>query len=54
MPGVHAIGDVSAFITDDLPRGLPGVAPVAQQQGHMLQTHSSNNVQSTNREIQLF
>lgn len=46
MPNVYAIGDVSAFITDDLPRGLPGVAPVAQQQGayvakHILQSMSN-------------
>src|SRR5690606_6132819 len=33
MEGVYAIGDVSAMITEDTPRGLPGVAPAAQQQG---------------------
>ncbi|QQT26554.1 NAD(P)/FAD-dependent oxidoreductase [Sphingobacterium spiritivorum] len=33
LENVFAIGDVSAMITEDLPRGLPGVAPVAQQQG---------------------
>lgn len=33
---VFAIGDVAAMITDDLPRGHPGVAPVAQQQGRFL------------------
>ncbi len=36
MENVYAIGDVSAIITDDLPRGHPGVAPVAQQQGRHL------------------
>jgi len=33
---VFAIGDVAAMITDELPRGHPGVAPVAQQQGRLL------------------
>jgi len=33
---VFAIGDVAAMITDELPRGHPGVAPVAQQQGRFL------------------
>ena len=33
MEGVYAIGDVAAMITEDTPRGLPGVAPAAQQQG---------------------
>src|SRR5690606_13343903 len=33
MQDVYAIGDVAAMITDELPRGHPGVAPVAQQQG---------------------
>lgn len=36
MKDVFAIGDVAAMITEDLPRGLPGVAPVAQQQGRFL------------------
>ena len=36
MQDVFAIGDVSAIITDDTPRGHPGVAPVAQQQGKLL------------------
>ncbi len=53
MPCVYAIGDVSAFITDDLPRGLPGVAPVAQQQGayvakHILQTMSNQPTEKFN------
>ncbi|MGE8301425.1 MAG: NAD(P)/FAD-dependent oxidoreductase [Sphingobacterium paramultivorum] len=53
MPAVYAIGDVSAFITDDLPRGLPGVAPVAQQQGayvakHILQTMSNQPTEKFN------
>ncbi|SDM10401.1 NADH dehydrogenase [Daejeonella rubra] len=33
---IFAIGDVAAFITDEKPNGLPGVAPVAIQQGKML------------------
>ncbi len=36
MKDVFAIGDVAAMITDELPRGHPGVAPVAQQQGRFL------------------
>jgi len=36
MNDVFAIGDVAAMITDDLPRGHPGVAPAAQQQGRFL------------------
>jgi len=36
MKDVFAIGDVAAMVTDDLPRGHPGVAPVAQQQGRFL------------------
>ncbi len=36
MENVFAIGDVSAIITEELPRGHPGVAPVAQQQGRQL------------------
>ena len=36
MNDVFAIGDVAAMITDELPRGHPGVAPVAQQQGRTL------------------
>lgn len=33
---VFAIGDVAAIITEETPRGHPGVAPVAQQQGRFL------------------
>jgi len=33
---VFAIGDVAAMITDELPNGLPGVAPAAIQQGTAL------------------
>ncbi|MFC3197359.1 NAD(P)/FAD-dependent oxidoreductase [Parapedobacter deserti] len=36
MKDIFAIGDVAAMVTDDLPRGHPGVAPVAQQQGRFL------------------
>lgn len=36
MNDVFAIGDVAAMITEELPRGHPGVAPVAQQQGRTL------------------
>jgi len=33
---IFAIGDVAAMITNELPNGLPGVAPVAMQQGEQL------------------
>lgn len=33
---IFAIGDVAAVITDDTPKGHPGVAPVAMQQGEHL------------------
>lgn len=36
LDNVFAIGDVSATITDELPNGYPGVAPVAQQQGRFV------------------
>lgn len=39
MENVYAIGDVSAMITEEHPRGLPGVAPVAQQQGKYVAQH---------------
>ena len=36
LDNVFAIGDVATMITDDLPRGHPMLAPVAQQQGQLL------------------
>jgi len=42
MDGVYAIGDVSAMITEETPRGLPGVAPAAQQQGKFVAEHITN------------
>ncbi|PRD56960.1 NAD(P)/FAD-dependent oxidoreductase [Sphingobacterium gobiense] len=39
MENVYAIGDVAAMITEDTPRGLPGVAPAAQQQGAYVAKH---------------
>lgn len=44
MENVYAIGDVSAMITDEHPRGLPGVAPVAQQQGKFVAKHILNSI----------
>jgi len=44
MKDVYAIGDVAAMITDDTPRGLPGVAPAAQQQGKYVAQHILNSV----------
>src|SRR5690606_22516276 len=51
MDNVYAIGDVAAMITDSTPRGLPGVAPVAQQQGkyvakHILRTMNNQTVEN--------
>ncbi|WP_400192278.1 NAD(P)/FAD-dependent oxidoreductase [Hymenobacter sp. B81] len=39
LPNVFAIGDVANMVTDDMPRGLPMLAPVAQQQA----THLAEN-----------
>jgi len=33
---IFAIGDVAAMISDEMPNGLPGVAPAAMQQGKHL------------------
>ena len=49
MDHVYAIGDVAAMITEKTPRGLPGVAPAAQQQGEYVASHilkSLNNQSS--------
>lgn len=42
MDGVYAIGDVAAMITESTPRGLPGVAPAAQQTGQYVAEHILN------------
>lgn len=45
IPGqdrVFAIGDVAAMITEETPNGLPGVAPVAQQQGRFVGNQIKN------------
>ncbi len=47
---VYAIGDVSAFITDELPRGLPGVAPVASQQGKYVGQHITKSMSNQSTE----
>lgn len=39
MENVYAIGDVAATVTEKTPNGLPGVAPVAQQQGKYVANH---------------
>ncbi|MBD2769605.1 NAD(P)/FAD-dependent oxidoreductase [Hymenobacter sp. BT664] len=36
LPNVFAIGDVANMVTDEMPRGLPMLAPVAQQQADHL------------------
>lgn len=43
---IYAIGDVSAHVTDDQPRGLPMVAPVAVQQGQTLAKNLNNQARS--------
>lgn len=47
---IYAIGDVSAMITDENPRGLPGVAPVAQQQGSYVAKHILNRMNNSSSE----
>lgn len=47
MQDIYAIGDVSAIITEQTPRGLPGVAPVAQQQGAYVANHILNSINGT-------
>ncbi len=42
--GVYAIGDVAAMITEETPRGLPGVAPAAQQTGKYVAEHILNTI----------
>ncbi len=44
LKDVYAIGDVAAMITENTPRGLPGVAPAAQQQGKYVAQHILNTV----------
>ena len=41
LPNVFAIGDVANMVTNDMPKGLPMLAPVAQQQAE----HLANNLQ---------
>ncbi|TLM92994.1 NAD(P)/FAD-dependent oxidoreductase [Hymenobacter jeollabukensis] len=36
LPGVFAIGDVANMVTEEMPKGLPMLAPVAQQQADHL------------------
>ncbi|WP_210520703.1 NAD(P)/FAD-dependent oxidoreductase [Hymenobacter terricola] len=36
QPNIFAIGDVANMVTDDMPKGLPMLAPVAQQQADHL------------------
>ncbi|RTQ50932.1 NAD(P)/FAD-dependent oxidoreductase [Hymenobacter gummosus] len=36
LPGIFAIGDVANMVTEDMPKGLPMLAPVAQQQADHL------------------
>lgn len=44
LDNVYAIGDVSAMLTPENPKGFPGVAPVAQQQGKYVAEHISGLV----------
>ena len=36
QPNIFAIGDVANMVTEDMPKGLPMLAPVAQQQASLL------------------
>src|SRR5690606_31800095 len=55
MQNVYAIGDVSAMITEQTPRGLPGVAPVAQQQGSFVAEHILKSINGeTSTEFKYF
>jgi len=45
LKNMYAIGDVASCITDSNPRGLPGLAPVAQQQGKHLAKNILNVIQ---------
>lgn len=56
MENVYAIGDVAAMITHTTPNGLPGVAPVAQQQGKYVSKHilSIMNNTASEEEFQYF
>lgn len=47
IPNVFAIGDVSSCVTKENPKGLPMLAPVAQQQGKLL---SANILRLINQE----
>lgn len=47
---VYAIGDVSAMISEENPKGLPGVAPVAQQQGKYVAKHILNKLNNQETE----
>lgn len=49
---VFAIGDVAAYITNENPRGLPMLAPVAKQQGKHLAKNILNLI--SNKEIEPF
>jgi NADH dehydrogenase len=42
--GIYAIGDVAAHISTDNPKGLPMLAPVAQQQGKLLAKNIIQNI----------
>ncbi|WP_228851441.1 NAD(P)/FAD-dependent oxidoreductase [Aegicerativicinus sediminis] len=44
---IFAIGDVAACVTDENPKGLPMLAPVAQQQGRLL---AKNIIRLVNKE----
>ncbi|MFD2598595.1 NAD(P)/FAD-dependent oxidoreductase [Sphingobacterium corticis] len=48
MENVYAIGDVAATVTEKTPNGLPGVAPVAQQQGKYVANHILGKMKNDN------
>lgn len=50
LNNIYAIGDVACCVTDDFPRGLPGLAPVAQQQGKHLAKNILNHIKGKSLE----
>jgi NADH dehydrogenase len=54
LKDIFAIGDVAAMITDKYPRGLPGVAPAAMQQGKQLSKNIIRIINNENEQLEPF
>lgn len=50
IPNIFAIGDVAAMITDETPKGHPGVAQVAIQQGRLVGKNITRLINGENTE----